>query len=160
MESAKEKIQKVAHSGHDDSSAHRTGLERDMDPKPTKTHFGGTRDGEESRLYRPSGKLAGKRALITGGDSGIGRSVAILFAMEGAKVAIVYLPHEEEDAQHTKAQVEKNGGEILLIASDLRNAVNCKDVVNRVNSALGGIDILVNNIAQRDDVSDIEELSE
>jgi len=120
MESAKEKIQKITHSGHDDSSAHRTGLERDMDPKPTKTHLRGAGDGEESMPYRPPGKLTGKRALITGGDSGIGRSVAILFAMEGAKVAIVYLPHEEEDAQHTKAQVEKNGGEILLIASDLR----------------------------------------
>jgi NAD(P)-dependent dehydrogenase (short-subunit alcohol dehydrogenase family) len=131
-----------------------------MEPKPVKTHFGQRGQEGEAAVYKPSGKLQGKRALITGGDSGIGRSVAILFAMEGAKVAIIYLPDEEEDAQHTKEQVQKNGGEVVLLASDLRSAANCKDVVNRVNTALGGIDILVNNIAYRSDVQEIEDLGE
>ncbi|TRX96206.1 hypothetical protein FHL15_002930 [Xylaria flabelliformis] len=110
--------------------------------------------------YVPSGKLKGKRALITGGDSGIGRAVSIMFAMEGARLAIVYLPQEEEDAQHTKAQVEKNGGEVLLIPEDLSQAVNTKGVVERVQQALGGIDILVNNAATRKEHASMEEITD
>jgi predicted ATP-dependent serine protease len=169
MEAAKEKAQK-AFSAVDPSSREgqgqqqqqqpqqqqgkaSSGLERDLEPKPTKVHL-------EQEAYVPSGKLKGKKALITGGDSGIGRSVAILFAMEGADVAIVYLPTEEADAQHTRDQVEKNGGRAELIASDLSSAANCKNVAERVNTALGGIDILVNNAATREEHQDITTLPE
>jgi hypothetical protein len=78
------------------------GLERDLDPQPVKAHLPLENEDEGYQLYRPAGKLLGKRALISGGDSGIGRAVAILFAMEGAHVAITHLPSEFEDALHTK----------------------------------------------------------
>lgn len=162
MDRAKEAVHKVTHPETNTQGQAKPGLERDLEPKPTKVHLPGSASETEGTqgVYTPSGKLAGKRALITGGDSGIGRSVAILFAMEGAKVAIVYLPVEEEDAQHTKAQVEKNGGEILLIASDLSRAVNCKDVVERAAAALGGLDIVVNNAAYREEKEDIADITE
>ncbi|KAI1641737.1 NAD(P)-binding protein [Daldinia loculata] len=111
-------------------------------------------------LYRPSGKLAGKKAIIVGNDSGIGRAVAILFALEGARVVISYPPEEEEDAQNTKAQVEKDEGEIHLIASDLTQAANCTSLVNRAVTVLGGIDILVNNAATRNETGDIDDITE
>jgi NAD(P)-dependent dehydrogenase (short-subunit alcohol dehydrogenase family) len=161
MNSAKETLHKVTHPSMD-ASKHTSpqgnpGLERDLEPKPTKVHL--PSEGDDV-VYMASGKLKGKRALITGGDSGIGRAVAILFAMEGAKVAVVYLPSEEDDAQHTKAQVEKNGGEATLIPSDLSLAINCKDVAKRVADIFGEIDILVNNAATRHEQGDIEGISE
>ena len=157
MDAAKDRAHKVASAldptRNDGKGGSASGLERDMDPKPTKVHL-------DQEAYVASHKLKDKRALITGGDSGIGRSIAILFAMEGAKVAIVYLPSEEADAQHTKEQVEKNGGVIELIASDLTSSTNCKDVASRVNTALGGVDILVNNAASRQEQQDITGISE
>lgn len=129
-----------------------------MEPKPTKVHLPAEDEGYQ--IYKAAGKLAGKKALITGGDSGIGRAVAILFAMEGAHVAIAYLPAEEEDAQHTKAQVEKNGGSIHLFQVDLTHATNCKELVQKAVDALGGLNILVNNAAyqmSKADITDIEE---
>jgi len=157
MDTAKDKAHKVASALDPTSKEARggpsSGLERDMDPKPTKVHL-------SQEAYVASGKLKGKKGLITGGDSGIGRSTAILFAMEGAKVAIIYVPSEEADAQHTKEQVEKNGGVIELIASDLTSSANCKDVASRVNTALGGIDILVNNAASRQEQQDITGISD
>jgi nitrogenase molybdenum-iron protein alpha/beta subunit len=160
-ETAKETLHKVTHPSMDPSKFTQqpanTGLEGDMEPKPQKVHL--PSEGEDI-VYKPSGKLEGKKALITGGDSGIGRAVAILFAMEGATVAIVYLPSEEDDAQHTKAQVEKNGGEIILIPSDLSLSINCIDVAKRAVNALGGIDILVNNAATRQEQGDISDISE
>ncbi|KAI0550794.1 hypothetical protein F4679DRAFT_594413 [Xylaria curta] len=123
-------------------------LERDIGPKPTKVQLETSADTGVS-AYVPSGKLKGKRALITGGDSGIGRAVSVMFAMEGARLAIVYLPHEEEDAQHTKTQVEKNGGDVLLIPKHLSQAVNTK-----------AIDILVNNAATRRKHASIEEITD
>ena len=166
-ETAKETLQKVTHPSMDmgavkggSLSKEEPTLERDINPKPTKVHL--QDPGTESQLavYVPSGKLKGKRALITGGDSGIGRAVAILFAMEGARMAVVYRDAEEQDAQHTKVQVEKNGGEILLIPSDLSQAINCNDVAERAAAALGGIDILVNNAATRHEHGDICDISE
>ncbi|RYC79901.1 hypothetical protein BFJ63_vAg17214 [Fusarium oxysporum f. sp. narcissi] len=160
-ETAKETFHKVIHPSMDPSKNTQqpasTGLERDLEPKPQKVHL--PSEGEDI-VYTPSGKLAGKKAFITGGDSGIGRAVAILFAMEGATVAIVYLPPEEEDAQHTKTQVEKNGGQVILIPSDLSLSINCKDVAKRAVEALGGIDILVNNVATRQEQGDICDISE
>ncbi len=96
--------------------------------------------------YRGSGKLQGMRALVTGGDSGIGRAVAILFAREGADVAILYLD-EHEDAQTTCRAVEEEGQRCIAISGDVRAPAFCEQAARQVNEALGGIDILVNNAA-------------
>jgi NAD(P)-dependent dehydrogenase (short-subunit alcohol dehydrogenase family) len=101
--------------------------------------------GEES--YRGSGRLTGKKALITGGDSGIGRAVAIAFAREGADVAIVYLPNEEEDARETTKWVEQAGRKALAIPADIREEQQCQQVVQQTVREFGQIDVLVNNAA-------------
>lgn len=157
METAKETLHKVVNPGsHHTKQA--SNLERDMEPKPTKAHLGGEEEGYS--LYKPSGRLEGKTALITGGDSGIGRSVAMLFGMEGATVAIIYLAAEEEDAQHTKAQVEKNGGKIVLIPTDLSDASNCHAVVDKIKHDFGKLDILVNAAAHCSDQAGIADIDE
>lgn len=114
------------------------GIEARMNPQPIYI-----RDS-----YRGSGKLSGKAALITGGDSGIGRSVAVHFAREGADVAIVYL-NEDVDAQETKRLVEAEGRKCLLIRSDIREASACRDAVAWTASQLGRLDVLVNNAAEQ-----------
>ena len=101
--------------------------------------------GEQS--YRGSGRLEGKKAVITGGDSGIGRAVAIAFAREGADVLISYLPDEEEDAQETAKWVKEAGRKAVTVPGDLREEQQCQEVIDRAVSDLGGIDILVNNAA-------------
>ncbi|KAI1134387.1 NAD(P)-binding protein [Hypoxylon sp. FL0543] len=110
--------------------------------------------------YKAAGKLEGKKALITGGDSGIGRATAILFALEGADSFIVYLPDEEKDAQETKRMVESHGRKCYLMSTDLTNRDNCKKVVDEALKQLGRIDILFNNAAFQMVKSDIFELSE
>lgn len=112
------------------------------------------------QLYKAAGKLQGKRAVITGGDSGIGRAIAVLYAMEGASSLIVYLEAEEKDAQETKQLVEKYGAKCFLFPTDLRNKENCKAVINKAVEQLGGIDILVNNAAFQNMLPDIKDLSE
>jgi NAD(P)-dependent dehydrogenase (short-subunit alcohol dehydrogenase family) len=114
----------------------RPGIERKMSPIPIV-------DRPEEK---GSGKLNGKIAFITGGDSGIGKAVAILFAKEGANVAIMYL-NEHEDAEDTKQQVEKYGRKCLLIAGDISKEKNCINAVAKVVKTFGRIDILVNNAA-------------
>jgi NAD(P)-dependent dehydrogenase (short-subunit alcohol dehydrogenase family) len=101
--------------------------------------------GEDS--YRGSGRLSGKRALITGGDSGIGRAVAIAFAREGADVLIAYLPEEENDAQETVQLVEKAGRTAIAVPGDIRDEGHCAALVEQAVNGLGGLDILVNNAA-------------
>ena len=101
--------------------------------------------GEDS--YRGSGRLTGKRAIITGGDSGIGRAVAIAFAREGADVLIAYLPEEEDDARQTAQLIEKAGRKAVTVPGDIRDEDHCTTVVERAVSDLGGLDILVNNAA-------------
>ncbi|KAL0474210.1 hypothetical protein QR685DRAFT_1472 [Neurospora intermedia] len=119
-----------------------------------------TADGK-SQKYRAAGKLKGKKALITGGDSGIGRASAILFAMEGADSVIAYLPEEEEDAQETKRRVEANGQKCHLVSTDLRDRENCKKLVDEAVKIFNGqIDILFNNAAYQMVVDDIKDLSE
>jgi NAD(P)-dependent dehydrogenase (short-subunit alcohol dehydrogenase family) len=113
------------------------GLEQDMEPKPDY--------GEKS--YVGHGRLEGKRALITGGDSGIGRAVALAFAREGAKVAISYLPEEEPDAQETVRVIEESGQECLTLPGDIQEVDTCHALVEEVVKEFGGIDILVNNAA-------------
>jgi NAD(P)-dependent dehydrogenase (short-subunit alcohol dehydrogenase family) len=101
--------------------------------------------GEES--YRGLGRLEGRTALITGGDSGIGRAVAIAYAREGANVAIAYLPEEETDAQETRRWIEQAGKTALLLSGDIRDEAHCRGLVERTRQELGGLDILVNNAA-------------
>ena len=108
----------------------------DMDPLP---------DSDLSN-YRPAGKLIGKVALITGGDSGIGRAVAIAFAMEGARVAILY-NENDDDAAMTRAMVEARGGECLLLRYDVRQSAQCQAAVAATVERFGGLNILVNNAA-------------
>ncbi|MBD8548210.1 glucose 1-dehydrogenase [Sphingomonas sp. CFBP 8760] len=114
------------------------GTTAQMDPAPDH--------GEDS--YRGSGRLAGKRAIITGGDSGIGRAVAIAFAREGADVLISYL-NEDEDAQATARLVEQAGRKAVLVPGDIGAADHCRAIVDRAVAAFGGIDILVNNAAHQ-----------
>lgn len=111
------------------------GLTRDMKPHPDH--------GEHS--YKGSGKLTGKRALITGADSGIGRAVAIAFAREGADIAFTYMREEKGDAETTEALVEACGQKCIALEADLREREVCDDVVSDAVESLGGLDILVNN---------------
>jgi NAD(P)-dependent dehydrogenase (short-subunit alcohol dehydrogenase family) len=113
------------------------GLSQDMDLTPDY--------GEQS--YRGSGKLTGRKALITGGDSGIGRAVALAFAREGADVLISYLPSEDEDARTTCRLVEDAGRKAVPVPGDIREEQHCVDLVERAIAELDGLDILVNNAA-------------
>jgi NAD(P)-dependent dehydrogenase (short-subunit alcohol dehydrogenase family) len=114
----------------------------------------------EAPVYRAAGKLEGKVALITGGDSGIGRAVAVLFAREGADVAIVYLPVEERDARETQERIAREGRRALLVPGDVTQPSFCREAVDRVVRELGRLDILVNNAAYQRNVSSIEELTD
>ncbi len=109
--------------------------------------------------YKPAGKLKGKVALITGGDSGIGRAVAIAYAMEGADVAILYNVHDD-DASVTKSKVEEKGQKCLKIMADVRDSEQCKDAVTQVIKEFGHLDILVNNAAYQMVQFEIEDISE
>ena len=120
-----------------DQQQPRPGLTSKMTPPPDH--------GEAS--YVGKGLLAGKVALITGGDSGIGRAVAIAYAREGADVAISYLEVEESDAQDTRIWVEKAGRRCLLLPGDLRDEAHCRAIVAKTVDALGRLDVLVNNAA-------------
>jgi NAD(P)-dependent dehydrogenase (short-subunit alcohol dehydrogenase family) len=115
----------------------RPGIESKLDPRPRY----------EAPRYRGSGKLAGRVALITGGDSGIGRAVAVLYAREGADVAIVYLKAEESDARETQSAVEAEGARCLCIPGDVSRSAFCDRAVQRTVAELGRLDILVNNAA-------------
>ena len=109
--------------------------------------------------YKGSGKLDGMTALITGGDSGIGRAVAVLFAREGADVAIVYLS-EDEDARETCSYVEKEGARCVIIRGDVKDADFCRDAVDRTVEELGKLDILVNNAAYQQHCERLEDLTD
>ena len=128
------------------------------DPKPTSSKLPTEDNGYQT--YKAAGKLSGKNAIITGGDSGIGRAVAILFAMEGASSLITYLPEEETDAQETKRRVEETGQSCHCFATDIRDKKNCQKVVDTALKSLGGIDILVNNAGTQTMIDDIKDLEE
>ncbi|MER7363231.1 SDR family oxidoreductase [Nonomuraea wenchangensis] len=114
---------------------------------------------DEMRDYVGRNLLEGKKALITGGDSGIGRAVAVAFAKEGADVAVAYLS-EHEDAAHTRKLVEEAGRRCVLLPGDLADAAHCGSVVAQAVSELGGLDVLVNNVAYQAPVDGLEELSD
>jgi len=122
----------------------------DMDQRPDH--------GEDS--YRGSGKLTGKKAIITGGDSGIGRAVALAFAREGADVLISYLESEESDAQETCKLVEDAGRKVVTAPGDIRDEAQCRALVEQAMSELGGLDILVNNAAYQMSQDSIEEITD
>jgi NAD(P)-dependent dehydrogenase (short-subunit alcohol dehydrogenase family) len=125
------------------------GLASQMDPKPDH--------GEKS--YKGSGRLAGRKALITGGDSGIGRAAAIAYAREGADVAINYLPDEEQDAQEVIALIKKEGRKGIAIPGDIRDEAFCKKLVEEAVRQLGGLDILVSNAARQQQHSSILDIT-
>jgi len=125
------------------------GMESKLDPAPMY----------DAPFYRGSGKLQDKIALITGGDSGIGRAVAILFAREGADVAIVYMKAEESDAQVTRKGVEAEGRKCLLIEGDVSQQSFCRDAIRRTTKEFGSLDILVNNAAFQVHTSRFEDLT-
>lgn len=122
------------------------GLEKKLSPKP------------ESKPDSPSLKLGGKVALITGGDSGIGKATALLFAQQGADIAIAYL-NETSDAKETQKKVEKTGRRCLLIKGDLGNEKHCKKVIAKTVEKFGKLDILVNNAATHWEADSIEDIS-
>ena len=124
------------------------GRETEMTPQPAA----------DERPYAGSGKLAGKVALVTGGDSGIGRAVCVLFAREGADVAISYL-EEHEDAEETRRLVEAEGRRALAIAGDIGDEAFCGELVRRTVDELGGLDVLVNNAAEQHPQESIEDIS-
>jgi NAD(P)-dependent dehydrogenase (short-subunit alcohol dehydrogenase family) len=126
------------------------GLESVITPKPEY----------QAPLYKAAGKLQGLVALVTGGDSGIGRAVAGLYAREGADVAVVYLPEEQTDADETRRAIEGAGRRALLLAGDVTDAGFCRDAVERTVRELGRLDILVNNAAYQQHQATLEDVSD
>jgi NAD(P)-dependent dehydrogenase (short-subunit alcohol dehydrogenase family) len=146
MENPVEAYEKPPYEGQEKQPV--PGTESEMTPKADH--------GETS--YKGSGKLQGRKAIITGGDSGIGRAVAIAFAREGADVLIAYL-NEDEDAKETEKYITEAGRKAVLVPGDIRDEQHCKQIVERAVSELGGLDILVNNAAYQMSHESIQEIS-
>jgi NAD(P)-dependent dehydrogenase (short-subunit alcohol dehydrogenase family) len=128
-------------------------------PYPGETSEMSEHPRDEMRDYVGRDLLAGKRALITGGDSGIGRAVAVAFAKEGADVAIAYL-EEHADAEHTAALIEQCGRRSLLLPGDLAEAEQCRTIVERTATEFGGLDIVVNNVAYQNPTESFTDISD
>ena len=126
------------------------GLEGRLDPPPRY----------KAEAYRAAGKLEGKVALITGGDSGIGRAVAVLYAREGASVAITYLPEEQPDADETKKAIESAGAKCLAVAGDLTDPAFCDSVVEQTVRHFGKLDIVVANAAHQNRKPSLEDVTD
>jgi NAD(P)-dependent dehydrogenase (short-subunit alcohol dehydrogenase family) len=125
------------------------GLAREMDPKPDH--------GEES--YKGLGRLTGRKALITGADSGIGRAVAIAFAREGADITLNYLPSEEPDAREVVAHIEKAGRKAVPLPGDIQDEAFCSSLVEKSRKAMGGLDLLIVNAGHQQAVESIADLT-
>ena len=126
------------------------GFESELDPRPRY----------RAPRYQPSGKLTDKVALITGGDSGIGRAVAVMYAREGADVAIVYLPVEQEDAEETRRAVEKAGRRALLLPGDVSDPDFCRSAIAATVKEYGRLDVLVNNAAYQNSQDALGDVTE
>ncbi len=126
------------------------GIEAELEPRPKYT----------AARYKPSGKLEGKVALVTGGDSGIGRAVAVLYAREGADVAITALPAERRDADETRRTIENEGRTCVVLERDLTDARACRETVERTVAELGHLDILVHNAAHQNSKNSLEEIDD
>ena len=143
-------------------------LSRSRTPKPPYPKQHQRRPGIEARivprpryeapLYKPAGKLEGRVALITGGDSGIGRAVAVMFAREGADVAIAFLPSEKADAAETAQAITETGRGVLLLPGDVTREAFCKKAVDRTIAKFGKLDILVNNAAYQRHQNSLDEI--
>ncbi|HCI78657.1 MAG TPA: SDR family NAD(P)-dependent oxidoreductase [Ktedonobacter sp.] len=125
------------------------GLEKDMHPKPDA--------GEQT--YRGTGRLTGRKAIITGADSGIGRAVAIAFAREGADIVLSYMSPEEPDAQEVVKLIQEAGRKAIPVPGDVKDEAYCQELVTKAVQQLGGLDILVNVAGKQQEVEDIENLS-
>ncbi|QBQ55729.1 SDR family oxidoreductase [Nitrosococcus wardiae] len=144
--------------------------DKPREPKPPFPEQHQEKPGQESELqprprysaplYKGAEKLRGQVALITGGDSGIGRAVAVLFAREGANVAITHLPEEDTDAEETRRAVESEGQKALLICGDVREVAFCRSAVERTIQAFDQLNILVNNAAYQQHRQELDELTE
>ena len=126
------------------------GLEAELEPRPDL--------GEET--YRGTGRLQGRKALVTGADSGIGAATVIAFAREGADVVMAYLPEEEKDAQRVASIAQDAGVQVFTIPGDLRDPAYCRDLVARAVQSLGGLDLVVNNGGKQVYVEDLTDLSD
>ncbi|KAG6020538.1 hypothetical protein E4U41_002817 [Claviceps citrina] len=131
------------------------GFEHKLNPESESTKLEGK---DQLYEYKAAGKLSGSNALITGGDSGIGRSIAVLFAREGANVSIVYLPDEQQDAENTKKMVEKEGRQCLLIPGNLMDNETCKEAVRKHVEAFNKVDVLVNNASGQTQCENFEDI--
>ena len=136
--------------GFDEQPQPWPGLQRDMTPVPDC--------GEDS--YKGTGRLSGRRALVTGGDSGIGRAAAIAFAREGARVAINYHPSEQADADDLRAVFERDGAALAQLPGDLTDAAFCRTLIDDAEAALGGLDILVINAGYQQARKSIAEITD
>jgi NAD(P)-dependent dehydrogenase (short-subunit alcohol dehydrogenase family) len=132
-----------------EQSQEKPGLDSNLEPKPRY----------QGLNYKPADKLKGKVAIVTGGDSGIGRAVAFIFAREGANVAIVHLPEEESDAKEIQRQIAEQGREVLLIAGNVTDPYFCNQAVEKTIKKFGKLDILVNNAAYQQHQEKIDDLS-
>jgi NAD(P)-dependent dehydrogenase (short-subunit alcohol dehydrogenase family) len=126
------------------------GIEADLNPRPKY----------QAPHYKPAGKLEGKVALVTGGDSGIGRAVAVLYAREGADVAITGLPEEHRDAEETRTAIEAAGKRCVVIEGDLTDAEFCHETIDRTVAELGRLDILVSNAAHQNRKESLEDVTD
>jgi len=142
--------QQLAQQSFPPQTQSKPGLESQMNPRPEYM----------ANDYRGSDKLKDKVAIITGGDSGIGRSVAVLYAREGADVAIIYLPVEQSDAEETKLAIESEGRRALLIPGDVTSAQFCRDAISKTVKEFKKIDILVNNAAYQQTHQRVEDISD
>jgi NAD(P)-dependent dehydrogenase (short-subunit alcohol dehydrogenase family) len=133
-----------------DKKLPKPGLEAELEPRPKY----------DAPRYQPAGKLVGKIALVTGGDSGIGRAVAVIYAREGADVAITALPAERVDAEETRQAVEREGHRCLVIEGDLTEAEFCRECVEQTVAELGQLDILVSNAAHQNRKENPEDVTD
>jgi NAD(P)-dependent dehydrogenase (short-subunit alcohol dehydrogenase family) len=152
------------------SAFKRKGPLNQKQPKPPFPAQHQEKPGDESKMspkpryqgssYKGAGKLKGKAALITGGDSGIGRAVAVLFAREGADIALMYLPEEQSDAEETERAIQSEGRKAILLPGNVMNSAFCQHAVEQAVQQFGRLDILVNNAAFQQEQEKVEDLSE